>query len=55
MYKRGGREQEHPLWWALAHLFNHQTHYRGQITTFLTQLGIDPGVTDPITMLREAR
>jgi len=31
---------------ALAHFFNHQTHHRGQLTTLLSQRGIDPGVTD---------
>ena len=35
-----------PGWAAIAHLFNHQTHHRGQITTLLKQLGKDPGVTD---------
>ncbi len=35
-----------PLWFALSHFFNHQTHHRGQITTLLFQIGIDPGVTD---------
>ena len=35
----------------LAHLFNHQTHHRGQVTTLLSQLGRDPGKTDfTITM-----
>ncbi|WP_200883502.1 DinB family protein [Aquabacterium sp. NJ1] len=31
---------------AVMHLFNHQTHHRGQITTLLTQLGADIGPTD---------
>lgn len=35
-----------PLWFAVAHFFNHQTHHRGQVTTLLMQRGIDPGVTD---------
>jgi uncharacterized damage-inducible protein DinB len=35
-----------PLWAAVGHVFNHQTHHRGQITTLIKQLGIDPGVTD---------
>lgn len=39
-----------PLWLILAHLFNHQTHHRGQVTTLLKQSGIDPGVTDLIAM-----
>ncbi|MES2538486.1 MAG: DinB family protein [Pseudomonadota bacterium] len=30
----------------VAHLFNHQTHHRGQVTTLLSQQGIDPGDTD---------
>lgn len=29
------------------------THHRGQLTTLLTQLGCDPGVTDLVAMLRE--
>ena len=35
-----------PMWLAVAHFFNHQTHHRGQVTTLLMQRGIDPGVTD---------
>jgi uncharacterized damage-inducible protein DinB len=30
----------------VVHMFNHQTHHRGQITTILTQLGHDIGSTD---------
>ncbi len=30
----------------LLHLFNHQTHHRGQATTLLSQSGVDVGVTD---------
>lgn len=30
----------------VCHLFNHQTHHRGQLTTLLNQLGLDVGVTD---------
>lgn len=41
-----GEWREHPAWLAVAHLFNHQTHHRGQVTTLLHQLGHDPGVTD---------
>jgi len=40
--------RELPLWLALTHFFNHQTHHRGQLTTLLSQLGIDPGPTDLI-------
>jgi uncharacterized damage-inducible protein DinB len=35
-----------PMWIAVAHFFNHQTHHRGQLTTLMMQRGIDPGVTD---------
>lgn len=51
-YSRRGAINELPLWHALAHLFNHQTHHRGQVTTLLTQAGHDPGVTDLVAMLR---
>lgn len=30
----------------VMHFFNHQTHHRGQVTTLLSQAGIDIGVTD---------
>ncbi|HEY9699911.1 MAG TPA: DinB family protein [Trichocoleus sp.] len=35
-----------PNWVLVTHLFNHQTHHRGQLTTLLSQLGHDLGVTD---------
>jgi len=50
---QGGQQYTHPLGPALVHLFNHQTHHRGQITTLLSQLGIDPGATDVIAYYRE--
>lgn len=40
----------------LAHLFNHQTHHRGQAHAILTVLGIkEPQALDLIAMLRDAR
>lgn len=51
-YLRRGAVNEFPLWYAVAHLFNHQTHHRGQVTTLLMQAGQDPGVTDLVAMLR---
>lgn len=48
-----GETQSHPAWWAVGHMFNHQTHHRGQAATLLKQAGIDPGVTDLIAMFRE--
>jgi len=52
VFQRLGQRNEVPLWWAVSHVFNHQTHHRGQITTLLNQLGHDPGVTDLYAMLR---
>lgn len=48
-----GTEQRHATWWAVSHMFNHQAHHRGQATTLLLQLGVDPGVTDLIAYLRD--
>jgi uncharacterized damage-inducible protein DinB len=39
-----------PTWTFVTHMFNHQTHHRGQLTTLLTQAGIDYGVTDVLLM-----
>ncbi|HEX7634063.1 MAG TPA: DinB family protein [Noviherbaspirillum sp.] len=39
-----------PAWLLVTHLFNHQTHHRGQVTTLLSQHGIDPGDTDLMLM-----
>jgi uncharacterized damage-inducible protein DinB len=43
-----------PMRLAVAHFFNHQTHHRGQVTTLLSQRGIDPGVTDLMWLPAEA-
>ena len=40
------RDLELPAWAAIVQVFNHQTHHRGQVTTLLKQLGLDPGPTD---------
>ena len=53
VYMRGDKKHESPLWWSVAHVFNHQAHHRGQITALLMQQGCDPGVTDLFAMLRE--
>ncbi len=41
-----GQARSLPRWVLVTHLFNHQTHHRGQITTLLSQLGLDVGSTD---------
>jgi len=35
-----------PLWLAVTHFFNHQTHHRGQLSALLSQMGVDYGITD---------
>lgn len=40
-----------PLRRVLLHLFNHQTHHRGQITAVMSRHGIDYGVTDLIYLV----
>ena len=35
-----------PKWVLVVHMLNHQTHHRGQITTILSQMGLDLGFTD---------
>ena len=44
--KVDGRARTVPHWVLVSHIFNHQTHHRGQVTTMLTQLGRDIGGTD---------
>lgn len=41
-----GTTRSQPHWLLVAHLFNHQTHHRGQLTTLLSQAGYDVGITD---------
>jgi len=36
---------------VLSHIFNHQTHHRGQVTTLFTQAGVDVGVTDLVALI----
>lgn len=40
--------RKYEMWFAVSHFFNHQTHHRGQVTTLMTQAGLDIGVTDLI-------
>ncbi|MDP7418700.1 MAG: DinB family protein [Gammaproteobacteria bacterium] len=35
-----------PLWVTITHFFNHQTHHRGQLSTLLSQAGLNFGATD---------
>ncbi len=40
------REVTKPKGLLVAHMFNHQTHHRGQVHCMLTQCGAKPGDTD---------
>jgi uncharacterized damage-inducible protein DinB len=44
--KVDGQERTVARWVLVVHLFNHQTHHRGQVTTLLSQQGLDVGSTD---------
>lgn len=49
-----GEECLTPLWLALTHMFNHQTHHRGQAHTLLTQSYAEAPDLDLICFVREA-
>jgi uncharacterized damage-inducible protein DinB len=36
-----GKTMQKPSWLVLLHMFNHQTHNRGQIALILDQMGVD--------------
>jgi len=42
-----------PLWQAMQHVVNHGTYHRGQVTTLLRQLGVQPILTDLMHYYRE--
>lgn len=39
------------LFSLFMHVFNHQTHHRGQVTTLLSQSGVDVGITDLVAII----
>lgn len=43
-------ERSMPRWVLVAHMFNHQTHHRGQVHAMLTQAGGKPDDTDLMLM-----
>ncbi|MCQ0092470.1 damage-inducible protein DinB [Roseovarius sp. M141] len=45
-----GREMARPMGLCAVHLFNHQTHHRGQVHAMLTAAGARPGPTDLVFM-----
>ena len=44
--KVDGAARSLPHWALVVHMFNHATHHRGQVTTLLSQMGLDVGPTD---------
>jgi uncharacterized damage-inducible protein DinB len=48
-----GFPQQQPLWQALAHFFNHQTHHRGQAHALLQEAGAEPPSLDLVLFQRE--
>jgi uncharacterized damage-inducible protein DinB len=49
-----GAENRNPRVFILGHLFNHQTHHRGQVHGLLSQTGVAPPPLDLIYYLRES-
>ena len=50
-----GAEVTRPVAMCVAHMFNHQTHHRGQVHAMLTRAGLPAPVTDIVFMPEEAR
>lgn len=48
-----GQQYCQPLWQCLTHLFNHQTHHRGQVHQMLGEANIATPVLDLVAMLRD--
>jgi len=48
-----GTAYTHPLWQMMQHVVNHGSYHRGQIATFLRQLGHTPQPTDLMRFYRE--
>ena len=48
-----GRDVERPMALCVTHMFNHQTHHRGQVHAMLTAAGQNPGDTDLFLMPEE--
>ena len=48
-----GKSFSKPYVSLINHLFLHQVHHRGQVTTLLSQFGVDFGETDLIEIISE--
>lgn len=49
-----GREMRRPRWLLITHMFNHQTHHRGQVHALLTRFGAKTQDTDLPWVISEA-
>jgi uncharacterized damage-inducible protein DinB len=49
-----GREMRRPRWLLVVHMFNHQTHHRGQVHALLTRTGAKVEDTDLPWVIPEA-
>ncbi len=47
------RDVRAPYWACVTHLFNHQTHHRGQVHAMLTAAGAKPEDTDLLLMVAQ--
>lgn len=47
------RDVVQPRWLCVAHMFNHQTHHRGQVSQMLHAAGLTPPVSDIIFMPKD--
>jgi uncharacterized damage-inducible protein DinB len=48
-----GKRFAKPFYSLINHLFLHQVHHRGQVTTLLSQFGVDFGETDIVEIISE--
>lgn len=52
---RAGETFRRDFFGLVMHFFNHQTHHRGQVTTLLSQRGLDVGVTDLVALIPDLK
>jgi uncharacterized damage-inducible protein DinB len=48
-----GEEWQYPLQHMIQHITNHSSYHRGQVTTLLRQLGVEPAATDLLLFFDE--
>jgi uncharacterized damage-inducible protein DinB len=48
-----GEARQTPMAWILAHIFNHQTHHRGQVHGLLSQTAVAPPPLDLFIYLQQ--